>query len=537
VSTLARLRAPQQDRAVLAEPALGEAGTLLADNRRRLARGPSLLGRDWARLRQDARAAADQAARAYLAGGGEPIPDYAAPSLLVAGHQPELFHPGVWVKNFALHGLARRHGAAPVNLVVDNDTVKTTALHVPVVQVPLPPITAYRPHRLAVPFDRWAQEAPYEERTVLDEDLFATLPARARQPWGYTSLLEPFWQEVLRQARRTPLLGERLVAARRTFERSWGCHNLELPVSALCATEPFAWFACHLLTELPAFHGLYNRVVHDYRARYGLRSRSHPVPDLAAAGDWLEAPFWAWRAGGARRGRLFVRRTGEALELRAGDEPWPAVPAAGDTNARGAVRAWQELEGRGFKVRSRALTNTLYARLLLADLFVHGIGGGKYDELTDALIRGFYGLEPPAFLVLSATLLLPLPRYPATPDACRRLARQARDVHWNPQRHLDEAVQADGRARHLAQDKLAWIARPTATRPQRRERFQVLRHLTGELRAPLADREQELQERLRGCEAEVDANRVLGRRDYAFCLYPEGLLRPFCTRFLDLPPS
>ena len=36
--------------------------------------------------------------------------------LLLAGHQPELAHPGVWVKNFALNGLAtqaRRHAASP----------------------------------------------------------------------------------------------------------------------------------------------------------------------------------------------------------------------------------------------------------------------------------------------------------------------------------------------------------------------------------------------------------------------------------------
>ena len=71
-----------------------------------------------------------------------------------------------------------------------------------------------------------------------------------------------------------------------------------------------------------------------------------------------------------------------------------------------------ERERQGQKVRSRALTNTLFARLFLADLFVHGIGGGKYDELTDDIIRRFYGCEPPAFLVLSATRLLPLPAVP-----------------------------------------------------------------------------------------------------------------------------
>jgi len=94
----------------------------------------------------------------------------------------------------------------------------------------------------------------------------------------------------------------------------------------------------------------------------------------------------------------------DRLELRAGEDRWPSLPRPAEGHAETAVKAWRGLEEQGFKVRSRALTNTLYARLFLSDLFLHGIGGGKYDELTDELIRRFYGVEPPAFLILSAYL-------------------------------------------------------------------------------------------------------------------------------------
>ena len=60
------------------------------------------------------------------------------------------------------------------------------------------------------------------------------------------------------------------------------------------------------------------------------------------------------------------------------------------------VRAFLDLGKQGFKIRSRALTNTLYARLFLGDLFIHGIGGGKYDEVTDAIIRRYYRSSRPA---------------------------------------------------------------------------------------------------------------------------------------------
>jgi hypothetical protein len=526
VSVPGRLRAPQQNGAVLAEPPLAEVGPLLAANRRRLALPPAALqGHDWTELRRQARQATVTAAQDYLRQAGEPVAEFGDTSLLMAGHQPELFHPGVWVKNFALYGLARAHGLTPINLVVDNDTAKSTALRLPV----WAPYETSRPHVAHVPFDHWTGEVPYEERTVRDEDLFVRLPEHAAplwKHWGFTPLLPAFWEESCRQAQRTPLLGERLAAARRTFERRWGCQNLELPVSRLCQTEPFAWFACHLLADLPRFHAIYNGCVHDYRRQYGLRSRNHPVPDLVAEGDWLEVPFWAWRQGQHQRGRLLARQTANALELRVGPEPWPALPL--DALAR--VRAWQDLERRGLKVRSRALTNTLFARLFLADLFVHGIGGSKYDELTDAIVRRFYGWEPPGFLVLSATLLLPLPTFPATAPVHERLEHALRDVHCNPQRHLTDGP---GAAVEVAEQKRAEIARQPADARARRERYQTLRTLTQKLRPYVAEREQVLREELGRCEYELLANGVVQRRDYAFCLYPEEVLRPFCVQFLS----
>ena len=41
----------------------------------------------------------------------------------------------------------------------------------------------------------------------------------------------------------------------------------------------------------------------------------------------------------------------------------------------------------GWELRPRALTLTIWARLLIADLFVHGIGGAKYDRISDTMRR------------------------------------------------------------------------------------------------------------------------------------------------------
>jgi hypothetical protein len=515
--------APAADNSFVADPPLREIGAMLAANRQRLhACGErlNLLERPFTELRSAARASALRAAGAC-----------AAPNLLLmAGHQPELFHPGVWVKNFALAGLARVHGAIPLNLVIDNDTVKTTALRLPA-----------PPHVRHVLFDRWTGATPYEERNIADRALFAGFAERVApflRDWPYEPLLPALWSEVLRHSKHTSNLGLCLAAARHSFERAWGCSNFEVPLSWICDTEPFVWFAYHLLVHLPHFHSLYNTIVADYRRRHGIRDRQHPVPDLAVDGDWLEAPFWAWRAGAPRRERLFVRRDGEGLQLRAGAETWHL-----SARAEAAVKEWQELRNGGLldrmlaredlKIRSRALTTTLYARLFLADVFVHGIGGGKYDELTDELMRRFYQCEPPDYLVLSATLWLPLPRAAVSADDCRRLLHELRDVRYNPQRHPPDPRDADPAWDELAARKREWIARQPATRAERRQRFHVLRTLTEELRHPLRSREEQLRRQWLRCQHQVRDNAVLQRRDYSFCLYPESELRPFCTQFLS----
>jgi hypothetical protein len=514
-------RAPREDGVVLAVPPLDQAGALAEANADRLRRPDrDLLGRPWPDVQREARAAACAAAARYLAERGEPAPAGNAERLLIAGHQPELFHPGVWVKNFALVGLARRLGATPLNLVVDNDNVKSTALHVPS-RTPDGEVR-YRP----VPFDRWAPEVPWEERSIADPNLLDGTGARVQailDAWQLPSLMPAFWDRVCAARRRGAVLGECFAVARRALERDWGSAPVEVPISRLCDTAPFAWFAGHLLAHLPRFHAAYNAAARSYRVRHGIRSRLHPVPDLTADGDWLEAPLWAWRTSAPRRQRPFARLAPDRVELRVGGEPWASLPRRPEP----LVEAWQALGTDGKKLRTRALTTTLYARLFLGELFVHGIGGARYDELTDDIIRSFFAVEPPAYLTLSATRLLPLPTPAVSEDDRRRLRRELRDLSWNPQRHLPP-----GERPLAAAEKHAWIERQPADRASRRQRFRWLRALTEEMRPAVGARADELRAALERVERDLKARAVLRRRDYPFCLYPEAVLRPFCTAFL-----
>src|SRR5262249_12323336 len=157
----------------------------------------------------------------------------------------------------------------------------------------------------------------------------------------------------------------------------------------------------HVLADLPRFHSIHNESVRAYRRKYNLRSHTHPVPELAADGDYLEAPFWWYEATTGKRSRLFVRSRGDRLEFG------PGFDGRSITVQKDRLDCAVDLAQRGVFFYTRALTTTMFIRLFVADLFIHGIGGAKYDEVTDDIIRRYFGIEPPEYLVISGTLHLP----------------------------------------------------------------------------------------------------------------------------------
>ncbi|HEV3163422.1 MAG TPA: hypothetical protein VGZ22_05235 [Isosphaeraceae bacterium] len=524
-----RLRAPDADGALLAEPPLSQAGARLVENVGRLERWDAeFQGRRAGRLRAMVRQQVLAQARHYHAQFGLESPPEIGPGapLVVAGHQPELFHAGVWVKNFALAGLAREHQAAGLNLVVDNDIPKSSSIRVP-------HLSQRGLHTVAVEFDDGMGEVPYEDLKVNNEERFASFPDRVHQVLGglvADPVLDEFWPLVERFRRQTDRTGARFALARHAVETNWGVRNWEVPLSAVCETEGFLWFASHLLAQLARFQELHNAALARYRAAHGIRSRHHPVPALGREGEWLEAPFWVWRAGQPRRRPLLVRQLASTMELRiAGeDAPFVELPLAPDREACCAVERLLFLPAQQIRLRTRALTTTLFARLLLGDVFLHGIGGAKYDELNDEICRSFFGFEPPAYLTLSMTLWLGLPDDPADAERLHSVERGLRDLTFKPEHHLTDSSDTDLLA--WVEAKKRAIGAPTDTHAERVVRFQEIRKCNQALQGAVEAARSELQvQRLRLGEG-LRRNAVAHSREYAFVLHSRARLREALAR-------
>ena len=133
-----RLRAPQEHGKALQSPALSEAPAVWIENSRRLEHGSlSPWGEDLRELRSLAQREVVEAATQYTRQyRNVNLDDREWDQVVVAGHQPQLFHPGVWYKNFVLDQLGQRLSAIPINLLIDNDICSSASIRVPTSSVP-----------------------------------------------------------------------------------------------------------------------------------------------------------------------------------------------------------------------------------------------------------------------------------------------------------------------------------------------------------------------------------------------------------------
>jgi hypothetical protein len=349
--------------------------------------------------------------------------------VIATGHQAEFFHAGVFAKTIAAHALARHTGGSAVYVTVDSDVGKTRRLEVPEITS-----RALRRVDVAVPgldtlrADECQPDVPREQWL----DFFFRV-ASVYEHYD-ASLLGPFSQGWLAGDQQIRYC-DGLARGWRALEEAIGLRGVrELRISHLCGTPAFRAFSAHLILNAERLAAEYNAARAAFRVRHHVRDPARPVPPLAVGPQRVEVPLWVMECDGPRA-RLHVRRAGETVELFAGRQRIAVVEAARLADPASHEEPW-ELERLGWQLRPRALTLSGFVRLFVADLFIHGIGGAKYDEVTDEYLSRFLGAPVPPMCCVTATMYLPLPRTGVRREELAQARRRARDLIYNPQRYV-----------------------------------------------------------------------------------------------------
>jgi hypothetical protein len=537
-------RAPRQDGNYLCVPSASALDHQISRNVELLSHVPlSIAGTDLPTLRRVTRSAL-----LGLAGAKD-----ACDSLLfVSGHQPELFHPGVWLKNFVLDQLARQHHGVALNIVIDQDLCRSTSIRSPAWN------SSEGLHTVQIPWDSSPSGAAWEMHTIADRKLWDAFPDRIEQalrPWKLKPLAHPLWQTATQFLDRGKTVGSALAAARHQIEKQHGLKTLELTSGHLTQTIGFWKLIQHLAINAQQFHTVYESCLADYRQAHRIRSVSHPVPNLQRVNSYFEMPLWVYSQSHPRRRPVFacwqnneleftdLRQWSYRISIRQSEENW--------------IEELIQLQNKhGIHLRPRALLTTMFLRLFVGDWFIHGIGGGKYDQLNDRIIRSFFGIEPPKYSVITGTVFLPfanaLAANPAKnesrlhqPDpssiAPPTLSQHHSDARWRwleakqlPRRiryHLPPPVSSHSHEWQKAWDRKQTLLNNIPPRGEKKQWHQEISEIQRQLQRFRDTEVEKSLSQISTAQRDLLDSRIFESREYSFSLFPEEWL---CQRLRDL---
>lgn len=167
-------------------------------------------------------------------------PGNADAPIVMSGHQPDFYHPGVWAKVFALDRLAEQIGATAVDVMVDTDAFEAVSVTAPC----MVPTVARCTQHLAVggsvtsfAFAPVPDSQKVSEFCGTVDQMLSSLPLpEARQHFAQ------FVRHLTEARTDASNLGELVTIARRRFEAVAGTGYAELPLSHVVRSKGFSAF-------------------------------------------------------------------------------------------------------------------------------------------------------------------------------------------------------------------------------------------------------------------------------------------------------
>jgi hypothetical protein len=352
--------------------------------------------------------------------------------VLLTGHQPVIFHPGLVYKYQLTQAKAAASGCLAAAIVIDTDEGDAGAFPVP--QTVSAAVSGAIPGRFEARTETLSAGSGLYTSCRLAlraaREAVAGRVQHALESAGCPEAASAFSRAASMYCRlpELPMWSANTLVRRMS---GIGSRMAELPLTSVCALPEVLRFFANLVSRAQEFHAVYNQVLNVYRLQQGIRNEANPFPNLRSSGAAIELPFWLLEPAAGRRSVVWLHLGGQRVMLGTESQPMTELSPGCEAEALLMLR----FQGQLLVPRGALITATL--RLLFGDLFIHGLGGGRYDPATDQLIREWWQEEPPPFAVASASSCL----FPCERDEVRRLQdfrSQFRDLQFNPGRYLDQ---------------------------------------------------------------------------------------------------
>ncbi len=479
-------------------------------------------------------------------------------TIVQTGHQPLFYHPGIIIKNLILNKIGMMEGINAINLIVDTDNFKEIGVNIP-------------SYRNGIKIEKEIllsnqHSIPYEFSTPPSQEEFnlfiESIDNHLSHP-EFKNIYDNFnkYMNKISDIRKNfNTLSEFMTAIRRVYEEEVESEYLEIPLSYICDTDEFLIFFLSIAMESEKFTSIYNCHLGRYRKEHKLRYPVNPFPNLSIEDEKIELPFWHFYKNpphlhplpsGERmkvRGRVFAKTKDDTVIVSFEGED------SIEFNKKELYNGIDLIKKNNRKIRPKAMILTLFNRMFVSDAFIHGVGGAKYDRITDNIIRDFYNIEPPEFITTSLTL------YPdveiASPsarndrqsgvslrgaiatkqsnlikenlqDEIKRLEKKLRDMRYNPERYIippTPPLVKGGLKGDLLKEKGNLISILKTDNINKKEISMKLKEINERIYQKIESTAEDIQEEIKILKRQQTEMNIIQRRDYPYFLFsPEEI--------------
>ena len=327
--------------------------------------------------------------------------------LILSGHQPVFFHPGLWAKCLAASVLAESVQGVACHKLTDTALVPEHLHHMPEVEEngkARKKILEFYTNKDLIQQERTTPYCflPAPDHAALDK-IFAD--AQVYAPASIKGNVKGYEEKLKKGLTKEATWNDFHLSSMRILDELCGTRRHFLEGSKLWATQPFYHFTAQWLMNLPELNDYYNQALNEYRQKNGITHDLTPMPNLKFESWWFEIPFWGVTRHHQRHS-LWAKNDGKHIILK--------IKGGNETYSLGIEELERELSVMHLSIWPKAVPQTLFCRMYLCDYFIHGTGGAVYEEVGDLLFTKYFKLKPLSFGVTTATYL-------ASPEESRHL--------------------------------------------------------------------------------------------------------------------
>ncbi|HPS55053.1 MAG TPA: hypothetical protein PLP05_05600, partial [Sedimentisphaerales bacterium] len=419
-------------------------------------------------------------------------------NLIVTGHQPIWHHPGILAKNIIAAKFARQINGTCIHLVVDHDTGDS--------DMTLP----FSNHDqmldfMKTPIENNLHNVPFEFRNKPDLKIINNLISSIAEncPENFCCQL---WSEHIKNHPQIisslKSIADIITFLQAILNNTLGIEMLYLPTSMMSQSDSFLKFVSSIIENYEKFTYIYNDAI--------LKNATHSnfkILDIDSS-EKAALPLWLVAASGIRTCLYAKKIRSSKIIISTLSKKLGTLDLTADiTQQIKNILTMHQLF-----LRPKAITMMLFVRLFLSDFFIHGIGGGLYEKITDFILDNYYNLKKTDTAIATATAALPLFKQPPQQYDINTMNQNIHKIRHNPEKYIDKILLENNRVKKDIETKKNMIRHacdPTKSPQQKQDAWKNINRINSRLITYAQPFIQQLEKKIRLAEQFQHTTEVL----------------------------